>query len=233
MLQYDRVDPAPGPHDKWPPAWAPAAGGLTLARITPLGRVDHFSPGATLYAAGDAGNFVYGVVAGMVRTINVSRDGKRVVRGFHLSGELFGMERAQLHASSAEAVSDTRVVCCSRSRLDALATSDAQVAGELWSWLLRMAERAEDLSVLGRASAAQKLAYFLIDLARRVSAVRRIELPMSRTDIGDYLGLSSETVSRTFTTLRRDGLIATHGRNVTLLNPGALWRMSGGLVNSA
>jgi CRP-like cAMP-binding protein len=226
MLQYDCEDPAPGPHER-PTAWARAAGGLTLARITPLGRVDHFSSGATLYAQGDAGDFVYEVVAGMVRTINVSRDGKRVVRGFHLSGELFGMERAQLHASSAEAVSDTRVLRCSRSRLDALAGSDAQVATELWSWLLRMAERAEDLSVLGRASAAEKLAYFLIDLARR------IELPMSRTDIGDYLGLSSETVSRAFTILRRKGLIATHRRYVTLLDPGALRRMSGGLVSGA
>jgi CRP-like cAMP-binding protein len=231
MLQYRREDPALGTHDKWPSALARAAGRLTLARITPLGRVDHFSSGATVYAEGDVGVFVYEVVAGMVRTINVSRDGKRVVRGFHLSGELFGMERAQLHASSAEAVSDTRVLRCSRSRLDAAAGSDAQVASELWSWLLRMAERAEDLSVLGRASAAEKLAYFLIDLARRISAARRIELPMSRTDIGDYLGLSSETVSRAFTILRREGLITTHRRYVTLLNPGGLRRMSGGLVS--
>jgi CRP-like cAMP-binding protein len=206
------------------------AGELTLARIASLGRVDHFSPGTTLYAEGDAGDFVYCVVAGMVRTINVSRDGNRVVRGFHLSGEFFGMERAQRHASSAEAVSDTWAVRCPRSRLDALAASDSQIANALWSWLLRMAERAEDLSVIGRASAAEKLAYFLIDFVGRVSTTRSIELPMSRTDIGDYLGLSSETVSRTFTTLRRDGLITTRGRSVTLLNLGALQRMNGGLM---
>jgi CRP-like cAMP-binding protein len=212
---------------------APAAGSLTLARITALVRVDHFTSGATLYAEGDVGGFVYEVVVGMVRTINVSRDGKRVVRGFHVSGELFGIERDRLHASSAEAVSDTRVARCSRSRLDALAASDGRIASELWSWLLRMAERAEDRSVLARASAAEKLAYFLVDMARRVSADPRIELPMSRTDIGDYLGLSSETVSRTFTTLRRDGLIATEGRYVTLLNPGALRHMSGGMVSGA
>jgi CRP/FNR family nitrogen fixation transcriptional regulator len=167
----------------------------------------------------------------MVRTVNVNRDGRRVVRGFHLSGELFGMDRAQLHASSAEAVSDTRVLRCSRSRLAAVAALDAQVASELWSSLLRMVQRAEDLSVLGRASATEKLAYFLVDLVRRLSVARRIKLPMSRTDIGDYLGLSSETVSRAFTTLRDEGLIATHGRYVTLLHPGALRRMSGGLVS--
>ncbi|MGY2047986.1 helix-turn-helix domain-containing protein [Methylobacterium sp. JK268] len=231
MLQYGRVAPASGLHGRWPAASATARCELTLGRITPVGRVDHVSAGAPLYAEGDTSEFVYGVVSGVVRTVSVGLDGKRVVRGFYLSGELFGMERARLHASSAEAISDTRVVRCSRLRFDALAASDAQVASELWSWLLQMTERAEDLSVLGRASAAQKLAYFLTDLACRVSAVRRIELPMSRTDIGDFLGLSSETVSRTFTTLRRVGLIATHGRYVTLLDPGALRRMSGSLVN--
>jgi len=230
MLQYGHGVPAPVPHETWAPVQDRAAGDLTLAHITPLGRVDHHAPGATLYAEGDSGDFVYGVIAGMVRTINVSRDGHRVVRGFHLSGEFFGMERAHLHASSAEAVSDTWAVRCSRSRLDTLAASDSQIANALWSWLLRMAARAEDLSVLGRASAAEKLAYFLIDFMGRVSAARSIELPMSRTDIGDYLGLSSETVSRTFTTLRRDGLITTHGRYVILLNPGALQRMSSGLM---
>lgn len=230
MLQYGHVVPAPGPHVPWPPALARAAGDCTLARITALGRVDHFSPGTTLYAEGDVGDFVYWVVAGMVRTVNVGRDGNRIVRAFHLSGEFFGMERAPLRASSAEAVSDTRAIRCSRSRLDALAASDSRIANELLSWLLRMTERAQELSALGRASAAQKLAYFLIDLMGRVSAGRSIELPMSRTDIGDYLGLSSETVSRTFTMLRRDGLIATRGRSVTLLDPGALQRLNGNLM---
>jgi len=230
MLQYGHVVPAPGPHGHRPPATAPAGGDLTLARITALGRVEHFSPGTTLYAEGDVGASVYWVVAGMVRTINIGRDGNRVVRGFYLSGEFFGLERAPLHASSAEAVSDTRAIRCSRAQLNALAASDSQIANELLLWLLRMTERAQDLSALGRASATRKLAYFLVDLMDRVSAGRSIALPMSRTDIGDYLGLSNETVSRTFTTLRRDGLIATRGRCVTVLEPRALQRMNGGLM---
>ncbi|MDF2598957.1 MAG: Crp/Fnr family transcriptional regulator [Methylobacterium brachiatum] len=233
MLQYGRVVSAPGPQVHWPPASTRVDGDLTLARIAALGRVEHFSPGTTLYTEGDVGDSVYWVVAGMVRTINVGRDGNRVVRGFHLTGEFFGLERAMFHASSAEAVSDTRAIRCSRSRLNALAMSESQIAIELLSWLLRMTERAQDLSALGRASASQKLVYFLIDLMNRVSAGRLIELPMSRTDIGDYLGLSSETVSRTFTMLRRDGLIATRGRSVTVLDPGALRRMNGGLIRDA
>lgn len=233
MLQSGRVRPAPGPHVHRPPATVLAAGDLTLARITTLGRVEHFAPGTTLYSEGDVGQSVYWVVAGMVRTINVGREGNRVVRGFHLSGEFFGLERSPLHASSAEAVSGTRAVRCSRARLNALAASDTQIANELLLWLLRMTERAQDLSALGRASATRKLAYFLIDLMDRVAAGRSIALPMSRTDIGDYLGLSNETVSRTFTMLRHDGLIATRGRTVTLLDPGALRRMNGGLMRDA
>jgi CRP-like cAMP-binding protein len=233
MHPNGHVVPAPGPHVPWPSATAWVAGDLTLARVTALGRVDHFAPGTTLYAEGDAGDCVYWVVAGMVRTINFGRDGNRIVRGFHLSGEFFGMERTPLRACSAEAVSGARVMRCSRSRLDALAASDSRIANELLSWLLQMAERAQDLSALGRASATQKLAYFLVDLMGRVSAGRSIALPMSRTDIGDYLGLSSETVSRTFTTLRRDGLIATRGRSVTLLDPGALRRMNGNRMRDA
>lgn len=233
MLQYGYAVPAPGPHVQWPPALAQATGDLTLARTIPLGRAEHFSPGATLYAEGDVADAVYWVVAGIIRTVNIGRDGNRVVRGFYLSGDFFGLERTPLHASSAEAVSETRAVRCSRSRLDTLAISDAQVANELLSWLLRMIERAQDLSALGRASAAQKLAYFLIDLMDRVSAGRSIALPMSRTDIGDYIGLSSETVSRAFTTLRLDGLIATRGRYVTLLDPVALKRLNGNLMRDA
>ncbi len=233
MLQYGHIVPAPGPDIQWPPALARATGALTRDRITALGRVDHFAPGTTLYTDGDVGGVVYWVVTGMVRTVKVGRDGNRIVRGFHLAGEFFGLEWTPLHASSAEAVSETRAVRCARSRLDALVASDAQIANELLSWLLRMTERAQDLSALGRASATQKLAYFLIDLMDRVSAGRSIALPMSRTDIGDYLGLSNETVSRTFTALRRDGLIATQVRSVTLLDPGALRRMNDGLMRDA
>lgn len=105
--------------------------------------------------------------------------------------------------------------------LDARAVSDAQVASELWSWLLRMTERAEDFCVLGLAGAAQKLAHFRIDPARSVSGVPGIELPMSRTDTGGVLGLPSETAKRPFTPLRCVGPIAAHRRCVTLLDPGA------------
>ena len=176
-------------------------------------------PGATIYAQSDPAEFIYQVVSGVVRTITLNRDGRRIVHGFHLPGEIFGMEREKIHHCSAEAVCQTELVQCPTSRLNALAETDKDAARELWMSLLVSRDRtAERFMYVLHGTAFEKLAYFLIDLAWRTQSSRRIELPMSRYDIADYLGLSSETVSRTFTTLRTRGLIATKGRQVRLLN---------------
>ena len=176
-------------------------------------------PGATIYAQSDPAEFIYQVVSGVVRTITLNRDGRRIVHGFHLPGEIFGMEREKIHHCSAEAVCETELVQCPVSRLNTLADTDKEAARELWMSLLVSRDRtAERFMYVLHGTAFEKLAYFLIDLAWRTQSSRRIELPMSRYDIADYLGLSSETVSRTFTTLRTRGLIATKGRQVRLLN---------------
>ena len=176
-------------------------------------------PGATIYAQSDPAEFIYQVVSGVVRTITLNRDGRRIVHGFHLPGEIFGLEREKIHHCSAEAVCETKLVQCPVSRLNTLADTDKEAARELWMSLLVSRDRtAERFMYVLHGTAFEKLAYFLIDLAWRTQSSRRIELPMSRYDIADYLGLSSETVSRTFTTLRTRGLIATKGRQVRLLN---------------
>ncbi len=175
--------------------------------------------GATIYAQSDPADFIYQVVSGVVRTITVHRDGRRIVHGFHLPGEIFGLEREKIHHCAAEAVCRTELVQCPVTRLNTLADTDKETARELWMSLLVSRDRtAERFMYVLHGTAFEKLAYFLIDLAWRTQASRRIELPMSRYDIADYLGLSSETVSRTFTTLRSRGLIATKGRQVRLLN---------------
>jgi CRP-like cAMP-binding protein len=187
--------------------------------------------GQTIYAQEDPAEFVYQVVSGMVRTVTMRRDGHRVVHGFHLAGEIFGLERERLHHCSAEAVCETRLVQCPRSRLDDAAASDRDTARELWSCLLLSRDKtAERFIYLMRGSAFEKLAYFLIDLAWRTQSQGRIDLAMSRYDIADYLGLSSETVSRTFSVFRNRGLIATRGRRVTLLD-GRIVRMGRGATD--
>jgi CRP-like cAMP-binding protein len=175
--------------------------------------------GGTIYAQANPADFIYQVTSGMVRTITVRRDGRRVVHGFHLAGEIFGLERETLHHCSAEAVCETRLVQCPRSRLEGCVSSDVDTARELWSSLLLSRDKtAERFLYLMHGSAFEKLAYFLIDLAWRTRSQGRVDLAMSRYDIADYLGLSSETVSRTFSVFRNRGLIATRGRQVTLLD---------------
>jgi CRP-like cAMP-binding protein len=198
-----------------------------------LAPADRMKVRGTIYSQEDPATFVYQVLVGMVRTVNVSRDGRRVVRDFHVPGDVFGFENAGIHTCSAETLGDVHVFRSELDSVQASAVTDERVARSLWAWLLAAGKRAECLSLLGRASALEKLAYFLSDVADRMGATRRLELPMSRTDIGDYLGLSSETVSRTFTVLRGRGLIATEGRFVFLLDREALRQLSRELAVSA
>jgi len=184
---------------------------------------------STIYAQNERADFIYQVLSGVVRTVTLHHDGRRMVHGFHLPGEIFGLEHEKLHHCSAEAIWDTRVVRCPVSRLSLLSDTDKAAAQALWTSLLLSRDRtAERFMYVMHGSAFEKLAYFLIDLAGRTQSDARIELPMSRYDIGDYLGLSSETVSRTFTAFRGRGFITTKGREVRLLSD-ALLRLSDGL----
>lgn len=188
-------------------------------RIVLRGPVRSCEPGATIYAQSEPAEFIYQVVSGVVRTITVHRDGRRIVHGFHLPGEIFGLERERIHHCSAEAVGETRLVQGPVARMNVLVETDRDAAKELWISLLVSRDRtAERFMYVLHGTAFEKLAYFLIDLAWRTQSGGRIQLPMSRYDIADYLGLSSETVSRTFTALRTRGLISTKGREVRLLS---------------
>ena len=192
-------------------------------RLVLKGSLRSREPGATIYAQSDPAEYIYQVVSGVVRTITLHRDGRRIVHGFHLPGEIFGLEREKIHHCAAEAVCETELVQCPTSRLNTLAETDKDAARELWMSLLMSRDRtAERFVYILHGTAFEKLAHFLIDLAWRTEASGRFELPMSRYDIADYLGLSSETVSRTFTTLRTRGLISTRGRQVRLLNDDVL-----------
>ncbi len=197
-----------------------------LGRLTPRSAPAQFEGGETIYPQDGPADYIYEVERGVVRTVRLDADGRRIVYGFHTQGDVFGVERNGTHAYSAEAIGDVDVIRCPRELLERAALSDHAVAEALWSWLLSGADRATGrLALLARGSALEKIAHFLIEMAGRAHSEARIELAMSRYDIADYLGLSSETVSRTFTVLREQGLIATEGRVVLLLRPSSLRRL--------
>ena len=179
-----------------------------------------YASGETIYAQGDRADRIYEVVAGMVRTVCTTRDGRRVVHDFFVPGDVFGLAGARTHASTAEAVVDSRLKHCERVSAERLALVDEAAATTLWSWLTRGIEHATArASLLAHSDAREKVMGFLLEMADRLNAEQRFELAMSRYDIADYLGLSSETVSRAFTALRARGMIALEGRRVVMLEP--------------
>ena len=124
--------------------------------------------------------------------------------------------------------SRSTVIAYRRCSLDGLATSDGAVARQVIAAMMRSLERAQDhILMLGRKSALEKIATFLIDLAERSPDGDHVELPMSRTDIADYLGLTIETVSRSLTQLEREGIIGlpAHRRSILLKDKRKLERL--------
>jgi CRP/FNR family nitrogen fixation transcriptional regulator len=161
-----------------------------------------FPAGAEIYAQGEKSVSLYRVEFGAIRIYRLLADGRRQISAFHLAGEIFGFEASETHHFFAEAICATGVRALrTTSRHDDFASELLPVALE---GLIRAQEH---LLVLGRQNAVGRVAAFLADMSERQGGIGRIELPMSRTDIGDYLGLTIETVSRVFSKLRRNGVI--------------------------
>jgi CRP/FNR family nitrogen fixation transcriptional regulator len=178
--------------------------GVTLACFTMK-----FSRNEEIFAEEEHADFVYKVISGAVRDVRVLDDGRRQIGAFHLPGDVFGMECGDCHRYSAEAVADSEIALVRRSTLDKAADADGSAARKLWGVTSHDLQRLQDhLMLLGRKSAAERVASFLIDLSRRLNQQKVVDLPMPRSDIADYLGLTIETVSRTFTQLEREHAIA-------------------------
>jgi len=181
--------------------------------------------GEELFAEGDDAEFFYQVVSGAIRTYKLLSDGRRQIDAFHLRGDIFGLEAASKHRFSAEAIGGATVIAYRRGRLSALIEDDA-FRDRIMTATLRSLERAHDhMMLLGRKTAQEKMATFLLDMAERLSGDdEHFDLPMQRSDIADHLGLTIETVSRTLTQFVRSGLIRLlpAGRSIGLCNKMAL-----------
>jgi CRP/FNR family nitrogen fixation transcriptional regulator len=157
----------------------------------------------------------------------VLNDGRRQVGAFYLPGDMFGFELGDEHASSAEAIGDVTVLVFKRTAVLALAARDSDVARQLWEITANELDRSQKHALLLILSAQERVASFLLEMARRSRASGELELPMSRQDIADYLGLTIETVSRTLTQLESAGVIAVPvARRITLRNSGTLNRLN-------
>ena len=188
-----------------------------------------FAKGEELFAEGDAAEYFYKVVSGTVRTCKLLSDGRRQIDAFHLAGDVFGLESGEDHHFTAEAVEDVVVEAHRRSHFASLLHDNPAFGDQLMSSMLTRLDRAhEHMVLLGRKTAQEKMATFLLEMAARLAKNDRVDLPMQRTDIADHLGLTIETVSRTLTQMVRDGLIklAAAGRTIILSDRAALQQLN-------
>jgi CRP/FNR family transcriptional regulator len=165
-----------------------------------------------LFAEGDEASHLYRIETGAMALYKVLADGRRQVVGFAYPGDLIGLCVDGEHLMNAQAVKPTRVRCLPVAALREAATRDPALAFKLYEAVARELAATRDLMLTtGQRSAIERVAGFLLAFSRRNKRNGQdpasFELPMTRTDIGDFLGLTIETVSRTFTKLRQLGLI--------------------------
>jgi CRP/FNR family transcriptional regulator, nitrogen fixation regulation protein len=189
--------------------------------VTQAPQTNFFNAGSEIYGQGEKAGHIYQVEFGAVRTYRLLADGRRQIAAFYLPGEVFGFEADATHHFFAEAISATGVRTFRSS-----ACSD--LSRDLLPLALRGLVRAQEhLLVLGRQSAAERVAAFLLDMAERQGGLNQFELPMSRMDIADYLGLTIETVSRTFSKFKEKGVVRLPSlRSVDIVKWDALQFMS-------
>jgi CRP/FNR family transcriptional regulator, nitrogen fixation regulation protein len=193
-----------------------------------MGAVMSFPRNTEIFGENEPADYVYRVVSGNVRTYKILNDGRRQVGGFYLPGDTFGLQFADEHTFSAEAITDAKVLVVKRSALTALAGRDAAIGRELFAVTGRELRRVQDRVLLLVKSAQERVAGFLLEMAERACAGNIVELPMSRQDIADYLGLTIETISRTLTGLENVAAIEVPtSRRIVLRNRSALNRMNG------
>ena len=190
--------------------------------------------GASLYRSGDRFDFIYAVRSGAFKTVSVSRQGDEKITGFHLSGEFVGLEAISngRHGHDAIALEDSEVCVLPFASLEKMAMSTPALQHRLLRLVSSDASHDQGLMpLLGSMSAEQRLAAFLLSLSRRHQRLgfspTRFVLRMTREEIGNYLGLTLETVSRLLSRFQREGLIVVHQRDIDLRNPERIAELAG------
>lgn len=190
--------------------------------------------GASVYLSGDRFQSLYAVRSGAFKTVGVSRHGDEKVTGFHLPGELLGLEAISngIHSYNAIALEDSEVCIIPFAQLEQLANAIPVLQHHLLRLVSSDISRDQGLMLLlGSMTAEQRLAAFLLSLSRRHQrlgySASRFVLRMTREEIGNYLGLTLETVSRIMSRFQREGLIGVRQRDVELKNPESLREMVG------
>ncbi len=206
--------------------------------VWPQGAPLMFARDDAIYAEGDTARCWYRLLSGSVRVFRVLRDGRRHIGEFVFPGQFFGFEAGATHIHGAEAIEPASVVAYSCERIEQRMAEDPAARDALRRLLMdQLAQAQERIMLLGGLNATGRLAAFLLAMAQRRTKANPLglvaDLPMSRIDVADYLGLTVETVSRLFTALRQRGAIRLPTANrVEILNAGMLAVASVGTIEA-
>src|SRR5450432_977406 len=183
-----------------------------LRELEHLGRHVHFVSCQTVFAQEEMTTSFYNLLDGVMRLYKLLPDGRRQIVGFALPGDFLGMTASARHSFSADAIGPVVVCRFSQADFGRFIADKPHLLRRMNELAVCELSQAQDhMVLLGRRSAEEKVATFLLGwrdrLSRIISPAKTVPLPMSRQDIADFLGLTIETVSRTFTKLERDGVI--------------------------
>ena len=174
-----------------------------------------YDAGETVVFESDVAASVYSLTSGVLRLSKLLPDGRRQIAGFLFPGDFLGITMEEEHAFTAEAVAPSTLCRFPRSRFDDFVASHPSLESRLYAVAAHeLAAARQQLVLLGRKTATERVASFLLMLAGRCESDQQEEvtLPMSRADIADYLGLRIETVSRELTSLKTSRMIRLTGR---------------------
>jgi CRP/FNR family transcriptional regulator, anaerobic regulatory protein len=198
----------------------------------------HVTRGASLYQAGDRFDSVYAVWTGFFKTCVSSTDGREQVTGFQMGGEMLGMDGigTRRHEVDAVALEDSQVCVIPFEELEALSLEVASLQQQFHRMMSREIVRNQGVMLLlGSMYAEERLAAFLLNLTHRLRArgfsASSVLLRMTREEIGSFLGLTLETVSRTFSKFQTDGLLFVRHRQIRITDPVGLQHILDGAAH--
>ncbi|AYG63584.1 Crp/Fnr family transcriptional regulator [Rhizobium jaguaris] len=195
--------------------------------------VEQLDAGESLFFESDPARHLFEVVEGVLRIFKIMADGRRVITGFLYSGDLVGVSLKNHYLYSAEAVTPVKLRRFARKAFDEAVSGSPELRPQLFARLCdEMAAAQDQMVLLSCKNAEERLCSFLLQQLRRKREQERsasvIDLPMTRLDIADYLGLTIETISRTMTKLTNKGVVSSAGRHsIRIAKPGTLAHLAG------
>lgn len=188
--------------------------------------------GETIYRANDSFQSIYAVRVGSFKTVVMHRDGREQVTGFHLAGDSLGLDGVSSghHSCDAVALEDSKVCIIPFHLLETMCREVKVVQQHLHRMMgSEIVRESSQMMLLGTMSAEQRVATFLLNLSDRLRlrgySPAEFHLRMTREEIGSYLGIKLETVSRMLSKFQRDGLVDTHGKDIRILDHESLVRV--------